>query len=243
MEEELKAFEENDAWTAVSQVSPGKTLVQCKWVYKRKLDSDNSVRYHARLVAKGFTQKPGQDYIAFLNGVLKEEIYMVHPDVGSDNKNNGKIVKLNKAVYGLKQSSRLWYEKVDKCLTELGFNRSYIEPCVFTKFYDDDKIIIALCVDDFFVYSNSKLETDNLTSILSSKFNIKDLGQVKQCLGMRVKFDNNNNACTLDQEQYIDQLLIKYNMVNCKEANTSMESKLNIDKNDYVYDGNVPYQQ
>lgn len=134
MEEELKAFEDNNAWAVVSEVPPGKTLVQCKWVYKKKLDSD-SVRYRARLVAKGFTQKPGLDYdetfspvvrhstlrllfalsvqldlnvthldvrTAFLNGDLKEDIYMAHPNVNLDDKNNCKIVKLNKAIYGLR---------------------------------------------------------------------------------------------------------------------------------------------
>lgn len=276
MREELQAFEENSAWEVVSEVPPEKTLVQCKWVYKRKFDSDNSVRYRARLVAKGFTQKPGLDYdetfspvvrhstlrllfalsvqldlnvthldvkTAFLNGDLKEDIYMAHPNVDLNDKNNGKIVKLNKAIYGLKQSSRSWYEKVDQCLTELGFNKSQIEPCVFTKFHDDVKVIIALYVDDFFVYSNCRSETDKLISVLNSKFNIKDLGRVKQCLGMRVNIDNENNTCTLDQEEYINQLLIKFNMLDCKETNTPMELKLNIDKNDSVCDTKVPYQQ
>lgn len=276
MEEELQAFDDNDAWVVVSEVPQGKSLVRSKWVFKSKLGSDNSVRYRARLVARGFTQKPGIDYdetfspvvrhstlrllfalsvqlnlkvthldvkTAFLNGTLKEDIFMSHPQVDLDNNSSKKIVKLNKAIYGLKQSSRSWYEKVDQCLTEVGFKRSQIEPCVYTKFNEDVKVIIALYVDDFFVYSNCNVETDNLISVLSSKFHIKDLGQVKQCLGMRVNIDEKNNTCTLDQEQYIDELLIKFNMLNCKEAGTPMESKLNIDKNDNVNDDSIPYQQ
>lgn len=276
MKEELQAFKENDAWVVVNKVPQGKTLVQCKWVYKKKLDSDNSVRYRARLVAKGFTQIPGIDYdetfspvvrhstlrllfalsvqldlnvthldvkTAFLNGQLKEDIYMAYPKIDLESNSNRIIVKLNKAIYGLKQASRSWYEKVDQCLTELGFKRSEIEPCVFTKFHGNVKVIIALYVDDFFVYSNCKTETDNLISVLSSKFKVKNLGQVKQCLGMRVNIDNKNNVCTLDQEQYIDQLLIKFNMLDCKEASTPMESKLKIDKIDNINDSNIPYQQ
>lgn len=60
---------------------------------------------------------------------------------------------------------------------------------------------------------------------------------------MRVNIDKKNNVCTLDQEQYIDQLLIKFNMLNCKEASTPMESKLNIGKYNNVKDPNLPYQQ
>lgn len=87
--------------------------------------------------------------------------------------------------------------------------KSLIEPCVFTKIYNDVKVIIALYVDDFYIYSNNQIETDELISILSSKFKIKNLGQVQQCLGMRVKIDKKLNTITLDQEQYIEHLLKK----------------------------------
>lgn len=105
-------------------------------------------------------------------------------------------------------------------MTDLGFKRSHIEPCVFTNFHDNVKVIISLYVDDFFVYSNCKVETDNVILVLSSKFQIKNLR-------MRVNFDNKNNTCTLDQEQYIDQWLVKFNRLNCKEINTPMVLKLN----------------
>lgn len=140
---------------------------------------------------------------------------MAYPKTDLDNTNSSKIFKSNKAIYGLKQSLRSWYEKVDRCLTELGF-KSHIESCVFTKFHYNVKVIIALYVDDFFVYSNRKVQTDNLISGLSSKFQIKDLEQVKPCLLMRINIDSKYNVCTLDQEQYIDQLLIKFNMLNNK---------------------------
>lgn len=276
MKDELQAFQENEAWVQVSELPPDKTLVQCKWVYKRKLNSDNSVRYRARLVAKGFTQKLGIDYqetfspvvrhstlkllfalsvqlnfdvthldvkTAFLNGYLKEDIYMVQPDINCDPSSKNKIVKLKKAIYGLKQSSRCWYERVEQCLCELGFQKNKIEPCLFSKTGSDNvKIIIALYVDDFFVFSNSKSETENLISVLSSKFKIKNLGQVQHCLGMRVKIDKNCNVITIDQEQYVEELLAKFNMQSCKFASTPMECKLNIEKSD-TCNNEIPFQQ
>ena len=63
MEEEMKSFEESDAWELVDCPDKG-TVVDCKWVFKRKTDSENEVRYRARLVAKGFSQKQGIDYDA-----------------------------------------------------------------------------------------------------------------------------------------------------------------------------------
>ncbi|XP_045447465.1 uncharacterized protein LOC123655756 [Melitaea cinxia] len=218
MKDELQAFEENDAWSRVSEVPSDKTIVQCKWVYKKKVNSDNSVRYRARLVAKGFSQRPGIDYeetfspvvgystlrllfalsvqlnldiihldvkTAFLNGYLKEDIYMYQPVINCDDNKEKVIVKLNKAIYGLKQSSRSWYERVEQCLCELNFKKSHLEPCVFTKIDKD----------------------------------------VKQCLGMRVKVNKESNmSITLDQQQYIEHLLIKFNMIDCKDASTPMDS-------------------
>ena len=61
IEAELASFEENEAWEVVEKPDSA-TIVQCKWVFRKKFDSENKVRYKARLVAKGFTQKPGVDY-------------------------------------------------------------------------------------------------------------------------------------------------------------------------------------
>lgn len=271
MEEELQAFRDNDAWEPVDNLPSDKTLVKCKWVFKRKVNSDNSVRYRARLVAKGFTQKPGIDYeetfspvvkhstlkllfalsvqlnlnvshldvkTAFLNGYLKEDIYMTQPDIYCDKK---KIVKLKKAIYGLKQSSRSWYERVEQCLCGMGFNKCKLEPCVFTKLFNNVKLIIAIYVDDFFVFSNCEIETEKAINVLSSEFKIKNLGQVQQCLGMRVQIDKNSNTITLDQEQYIDNLLQKFDMLNCKTVSTPMESKLDIEKG-ICCSSDIPYQ-
>lgn len=96
------------------------------------------------------------------------------------------------------------------------------------------KIIIALYVDDF-LYSqvnNNNVETEELISVLSSKFKIKHLAQVRQCLGMRGNID----------KKYVEQLLNKFNMLNCKAASTPMECKLNIGKPE-ICDHDTHYQQ
>ncbi|CAK1580950.1 unnamed protein product [Parnassius mnemosyne] len=124
------------------------TVVKCKWVLPKKMNIDNSVRYRARLVAKGYMQKQNVDYseifssvvrsfnfeitlciickldthldatAAFLNGDLEETIYIEIPECLSNSQNNynNKVLKLNEAIYGLKQSSRAWYKSVDECL-------------------------------------------------------------------------------------------------------------------------------
>lgn len=177
MREELQSFEYNNAWELVD-IPSDTNIVQCKWVLNKKLDVNDKVRYRARLVAKGFSQQCGIDYVdtfapvvkhstlrmlfalsvqwdmdithldvttAFLNGHLNENIFMYLP-VGFECKDKGKVLKLKKAIYGLKQSSLMWYERVKDCLCEMGFKMSCNEPCVFTKFSDNIKIIVAVYI-------------------------------------------------------------------------------------------------
>lgn len=76
---------------------------------------------------------------------------------------------------------------------------SKTEPCLYTKNTDNNKCktIVTLYVDDFFVFSNDDSEMENLKNVLASNFKLKDLGQVKQCLGMSVNFDKTNGIITL----------------------------------------------
>lgn len=272
--DELQCFDYNNAWE-LTDLPKDSTIVQCRWVLRKKYDSENNVRYRARLVAKGFSQKQGVDYTetfspvvrhttlrllfslsvqlgldvthldvktAFLNGDLEETIYMQKPDCYNSPGSANKVLKLKKAIYGLKQASRAWNKKVDSCLLDNGYLKSKLEPCMYTKMVENKKTIVTVYVDDFFIFSNDKKESENLKEVLSSQFQIKDLGQVKQCLGMNVKFNKLEGSVTLDQESYIDTLLQKFNMTDCKTYDTPMETKLNVNMDQKLND-QVPFQQ
>lgn len=272
--EEIQCFEDNSAWELVD-APPNSNIVKCKWVLKKKYDSENNVRFRARLVAKGFMQKAGVDFTetfspvvrhttlrilfalavqlnlnithldvtaAFLNGDLDETIYMHKPDYFPNSRNDMKVLKLKKAIYGLKQASRAWYRKVHDCLINMNYTASKIEPCLYTKNTGNSKTVVTLYVDDFFIFSNNDSETENLKSVLASHFKLKDLGEVKQCLGMSVYVDKSKGVITLSQENYVNQLLKKFNMTECKPAVTPMEAKLNINKSEKC-NLELPYQQ
>jgi len=89
-----------------------------------------------------------------------------------------KVLRLTKMIYGLKQSSRAWNERVNETLTGLGYKRSNLEQCLYIelKIENDLITVIALYVDNFFIFSNNKEETVFLKDKLNSKFKIKDLG-------------------------------------------------------------------
>lgn len=83
---------------------------------------------------------------AFLNGTLSETVYMVQPDGFFRTKDKNQVLRLKKAIYGLKQSSRVWYEKVEEILLALDFIKSEFEPYLFIKKAENFIVIIALYV-------------------------------------------------------------------------------------------------
>lgn len=272
--EELKSFSDNDTWELVDRPKD-KTVVKAKWVFKKKLNSDGEVRYRARLVAKGFTQKKGIDFdetfspvlrystfrlllalsvqldlkmnhldvpTAFLNGFLKETVYMEVPECSEFSDCNNKVLRLKRAIYGLKQSARAWYIRVEDCLLKLGYKKSDYEPCLFIKCDKNTKVYIALFVDDFFVFYNCQNTYKELINKLIEKFKIKDLGQMKQCLGMNINVQK--DCITVDQKQYIETILKRFNMSECAPCDTPMEVNLKLEKDvNNNPDKKYPYQQ
>lgn len=272
--EEIKSFIDNDTWELVERPQVG-TVVKNKWVFKKKYNSNGEVRYRARLVAKGFTQKKGQDYdetfspvlrystlrlllalsvklnlsmnhldvpTAFLNGFIKEKVFMEIPECAYFPDCNNRVLKLKRAIYGLKQSARAWYTRVEESLLDLGYEKSKYEPCLFIKYEKGVKVYVALFVDDFFVFYNCNNSYEQLKTELVTKFKIKDLGQIKQCLGMRVKVSK--GSVTVDQEHFINHILNKFNMLDCHGTDTPMEVNLKLEKSvNNNCDKKYPYQQ
>ncbi|PKI37794.1 hypothetical protein CRG98_041805 [Punica granatum] len=133
MEDEMSALHTNDTWELVP-LPPGKTVVGCRWVYTVKMSPSGSIdRLKARLVAKGYTQIPGLDYgdtfslvtkvafldikNAFLHGDLEEEVYMEQPPrFVAQEEYFGKVCKLRKSLYGLKQSPRAWFGRFSSAI-------------------------------------------------------------------------------------------------------------------------------
>jgi transposase InsO family protein len=91
---------------------------------------------------------------AFLNGVLKEEIFMQQPEYFADG--SSKVCKLNKSIYGLKQSSRVWYEKLDSVLVAAGLNRSSVDQCVYFQHKADSMTFVTIYVDDLLIFTNNE---------------------------------------------------------------------------------------
>nr|GEW49385.1 ribonuclease H-like domain-containing protein [Tanacetum cinerariifolium] len=158
---------------------------------------------------------------AFLYGDLDGEIYMTIPQDFSDKDNKGKLCKLVKSLYGLKQPPRKWNEKLVGVLKDHGFTQSVNDRSLFTLTKKDKFIALLVYVDDIFITGNCVDEINEFKIYLKSKFNIKDLGSLKYFLGIEV-IKIGNDLC-LNQRKYCLILLKEYGLLGCKLASTPME--------------------
>nr|GEU59139.1 hypothetical protein [Tanacetum cinerariifolium] len=124
MQEELHQFDKLQVWELIDKPF-GKTVIRIKWLWKNKKDEDQTVIHNkARLVAKGtqvFSNLSNGRERTFLNGPLKEEVYVAQPYMFVNPDHPEKVYRLRKALYGLKQAPRAWYDELSKFLTSKGF--------------------------------------------------------------------------------------------------------------------------
>ena len=92
---------------------------------------------------------------AFLNGTLKEEIFMKQPEGYAEKNKENLVCKLQKSIYGLKQASRCWYNTMHNFLKELDYKQCSFDTCLYTKQVGANFVIIALFVDDLLIASNN----------------------------------------------------------------------------------------
>ena len=158
---------------------------------------------------------------AYLNGDLKEEIFMEQPE-GFDT-GDGKMCRLRKSLYGLKQAGRTWYEKIDNTFAELGFVRSEADHSIYVKDKDGVKTIIALYVDDLVIACNDEAALASIKRELGQHYEMKDLGTLHYCLGLRITRNRETRTIAIDQTRYIEGVLERYGMADCKSIGTPLD--------------------
>nr|GEY03635.1 zinc finger, CCHC-type [Tanacetum cinerariifolium] len=130
---------------------------------------------------------------AFLNDDLDEEIYMKHPEGFVMPEHESKVCKLKKSLYGLKQAPKQWHQKIDDVVLSNGFSLNQADKCVYSKFDASSKgVIICLYMDDMLIFSTDKDQVNKIKEFLSSKFDIKYIGEAELILGIRIKRGNND---------------------------------------------------
>ena len=150
---------------------------------------------------------------AFLHGDLEEEIYMNQPDGFKVAGKEKMVCKLEKSLYGLKQSPRQWYKRFDKFMIGQKYTRSKYDHCVYLrKLQDGSFIYLLLYVDDMLIASRSHTEIEKLKTQLNREFEMKDLGEAKKILGMEISRDRKLGRLCLSQKEYLRKVLKRFGM-------------------------------
>ena len=162
---------------------------------------------------------------AYLNAPLDCEIY-IDPPKGFEDKTKNSVWKLKKSLYGLKQSGRTWNNMLHTYLIDKNFTRSPVDPCMyFKKVNNETSTILLLWVDDILIASKTEEELKIIKTSLNSRFKMTDLGRLSWFLG--IKFKCKHDRIKMNQSKYIERILSKFNMENCKTQQTQHEMDLN----------------
>lgn len=164
---------------------------------------------------------------AYLNGELEEEIYMEQPEGFIDEKHPEFVCKLHRSLYGLKQSGRQWNVRLHGVLTSMDLRRCETERCLYVGDVSDNKVILAVYVDDLLIASSDVGAIDIIKKKLANEFDITDKGPVKYILGIEI--ERSEKAIKLSQRYAITKLLESQQMEDCKSVSTPMESNLKLE--------------
>lgn len=250
---ELRSLLRNHTWDLVKRQND-QEVVDSKWLFKIKDDGRFKARLVARGFTQTYGLDYFETYApvarfasirllfalaarfglriqqmdvdtAFLYGNLDEEIFMEQPPGFVE---EGLVCRLRRSLYGLKQAPRVWYQVIDEFFRSIGLERSAADPAVYiegSRAEGEFPLIVAIYVDDLIIVHKDLKKIDKVKEALNSRFNMKDLGEVKNLLGMEVHHLK-DGSIFINQPRYIDRLLKRFGMENCKAIDTPMAPRI-----------------
>lgn len=158
---------------------------------------------------------------AFLNSELKEEIYMKQPP-GFESQGKQLVCRLRKCIYGLKQAAKAWNDEIRRTLTQENFAQSKNDVCLYSKKVHGAWVFLLIYVDDIAIVSKSSAAMNKVKQMLSSKFKVQDLGDIKQYLSIEVTHDE-NGIYSLNQSKYIKKIVNEFGLNDAKASNVPIQ--------------------
>jgi transposase InsO family protein len=164
---------------------------------------------------------------AFLNGPIKEKVYVEQPPGFEDSEYPNHVYKLSMVLYGLKQAPRAWYECLRDFLITNGFKVRKADPTLFTKTIAKDLFVCQIYVDDIIFGSTNKSTCEEFSKIMIQKFEMFMMGELKYFLGFQIK--QLQDGTFISQTKYIQDILKKFGMKDGKPIKTPMGTNGHLD--------------
>jgi hypothetical protein len=140
----------------------------------------------------------------------------------------GKVLRLRKALYGLRQAPRAWNSKLDDTLKKMDFVQSEHEHVMYRRNHGDDILLVGVYVDDLVIIGSSLAAVKEFKEEMKRAFLMSDLGLLSFYLGIEVRQDT--GGITLRQTHYVKKILEMAGMADCKAAATPMEERLKLSR-------------
>ncbi|KAJ9539453.1 hypothetical protein OSB04_032186, partial [Centaurea solstitialis] len=176
---------------------------------------------------KDFTVYQMDVKTAFLNGVLKEEVYVSQPEGFVDQDHPDHVYILDKALYGLKQAPRAWYDSLSQFLVESGYSKGKIDNTLFIKREGEHIMLVQIYVDDIIFGSTCPNFCDTFSKLMMTRYEMSMMGELNFFLGLQVK--QLSAGIFINQAKYIKDILKKYNLENAKIMKTPMSPSCALD--------------
>ncbi|KAI3664284.1 hypothetical protein L6452_44769 [Arctium lappa] len=159
---------------------------------------------------------------AFLYGTIDEEVYVFQPP-GFENPNfPDRVYKLKKALNGLHQAPRAWYDTLSTYLLENGFERGIIDKNLFIKRKKKDILLVQIYVDDIIFGSTKDYMCKEFEELMHKRFKMSSMGELTFFLGLQVK--QKKDGIFISQSKYVQDILTKFGFSDSKPASTPMET-------------------
>ncbi|GJR41465.1 retrovirus-related pol polyprotein from transposon TNT 1-94 [Tanacetum coccineum] len=235
MQDEIHEFDRLDVWELVPHLDSA-MIIALKWIYKVKLDEYGDVLKNKALIrtfianaaSKNMTVYQMDVKTAFLNGELKEEVYVSQPEGFVDPECPQHVYRLKKALYGLKQAPRAWYDTLSKFLLAQGFSKGVVDPTLFIRKTCKHTLHVQIYVDDIIFALTDPKDCDHFSNEMSSKFQMSMMGQISFFLGLQIS--QNPRGIIINQSKYDKEILMRFDLHNCDPVDTPMVERTKLDE-------------
>ncbi|GKD14633.1 retrovirus-related pol polyprotein from transposon TNT 1-94 [Tanacetum coccineum] len=164
----------------------------------------------------------------FLNGTLREEVYVSQLDRFMDQDNPNHVYKLKNALYGFKQAPSAWYDLFLKFLLSQEFSKGTVDPTLFIRRQGKDILLVQIYVDDIIFVSTTPGLCDQFSKIMCSKFKMSMMGKISFFLGLQIS--QSPRGIFLNQSKYALESLKKYSIESSDSVDTPMVEKSKLDE-------------
>ncbi|GKB36075.1 uncharacterized mitochondrial protein-like protein, partial [Tanacetum coccineum] len=154
---------------------------------------------------------------------IKEEVYVYQPPGFEDPNFPDRVYKVEKALYGLHQAPRAWYETLSTYLLDNGFQRGKIDKTLFIKRHKGDILLVQVYVDDIIFGSTKKELCNAFEKLMHEKFRKSSMGELTFFLGLQVQ--QKKDGIFISQDKYVVEILKKFGFTEVKTTSTPMETQ------------------